>query len=160
MAKHKMGKRVTPDEEAWVARLLEAKKSVVTIVRKTGISRSRIYELRNNPPPPKRLPTTPLQHEAYDRCQFRSEEYPQGDHTWMSPGIEAQRYEDQAFCKEVFYEDADPESMPTVRHILTCYFCRYREEWSTEGVPIVERAFGEQLSLVTKKTPYKEETPG
>ena len=34
----------------------------------------------------KKLPVTPLQQEAFERCQVRSEEYPDGDHGWMERG--------------------------------------------------------------------------
>ena len=85
MEKHKKGKRVKPSQAQEASELLKTK-SVAAVGRITGISKSKLYLIRNNPPPfvpGKRLPATPHQQGLYERCQLRSEEYPHGDHVWM-----------------------------------------------------------------------------
>ena len=67
----------------------------------------------------KHRPTTPLQQEAWDMCQ-------EGDHVWMTPEGESQRYRDQAFSEVVVSLATDDRW----RHTATCYFfTEHIEEW-------------------------------
>lgn len=138
MAIHKKGKRVTPDEEASVARLIEAKKSVATILRETGIGRSKIYELKNNPPPAKRRPANSLQQKLYKKCQLRSKKYPYGDHSWMNEERFGEAY---TIIRRRKKRPASPDDVKTLGYAplgwrtsttrRECWFCGY----TTKRVP-------------------------
>ena len=74
---------------------------------------------------PGQTPATPIQQEAWDRCQ-------NGDHSWMIP---ESKFEGQSFTRETRYESPQetaqyaPEEplwpTPTIRHTDTCYHCGY-----------------------------------
>ena len=84
---------------------------------------------------PMHLPVTPLQQEAFERCQVRSEEYPDGDHGWMERGerfvdcysptcVSAGEYPTGELIVEAYGKRT------TTR---TCWFCRFttepKDEW-------------------------------
>ena len=48
LARHKPGKKVSPAEERLVNDLFEQNKSVLTVMRITGISRSKLYLMRDD----------------------------------------------------------------------------------------------------------------
>ena len=101
------------------------------------LDRTTLNRLRRRQrfPSPMHLPVTPLQQEAFERCQVRSEEYPEGDHGWMVRG-------------ELFVDCYTPACLsggeyPTGELIeekygkrtttRTCWFCGFttepRDEW-------------------------------
>lgn len=129
MVKHKNGKRVKGSEEREVEGLLSQGKGVPAVVRETGISRSKVYDLRKlflakAAERAEKSPGNPIQEQAWAMCRL-------GDHDWMTSVMGMQRYKDQAFSEKVILEPTDAEGMVTVRHIKTCYRCHHQEQWST-----------------------------
>lgn len=95
MIKHKKRKWLSASEKREVYDLLDRGKKVPAIVRETGISRTKVYELKNEPRPTvpeMRLPANLLEQDIRDRCEIRSDEYPEGDHSWMKEDRLADMY--------------------------------------------------------------------
>ena len=96
------------------------------------LDRTTLYQMRRRQrsPSPMHLPVTPLQQEAFERCQVRSEEYPNGDHGWMERGerfvdcysptcVSAGEYPTGELIEEAYGKRT------TTR---TCWFCRFTTE--------------------------------
>jgi hypothetical protein len=72
----------------------------------------------------RRQPATPLQQEAWEKCQ-------QGDHSWM---IGSSVFDGHAFTEsrrqetpeETEEEPPEEKGRPIVRYTYTCYFCGYQ----------------------------------
>jgi hypothetical protein len=95
MPEHKPRTKVSAREKQNVLAMLDRGKGVHTIVRETGISRSKVYAIKKEYTAVSKYPRTPLQEEAWGRCQ-------QGDHTWMT-GPDQDRFADHAFEIKVIW---------------------------------------------------------
>ena len=101
------------------------------------LDRTTLYQMRRRQrfPSPMHLPVTPLQQEAFERCQVRWEEYPDGDRGWMERGerfvdcysttcVSAWEYPTGELIEEAYGKRT------TTR---TCWFCRFptepKDEW-------------------------------
>ena len=94
-----MGKRLSNEEKVLIYELHKKGVSDMRIANQVcmrfeteTLDRSTIHRCRQRFPSlrkkllVKKLPVTPLLQEAFERCQVRSEEYPDGDHAWMERG--------------------------------------------------------------------------
>ena len=84
-----------------------------------------------------RLPQTPTQQAAWERCQIRSERYPKGDHSWMI----GDRFADSFTVNDL--DDPLPkgefvrESEGWFTTSSTCWFCSFTTEPKRDWGPIL-----------------------
>ena len=132
---HKIGKRITKSEATEVLALLDRRKSKSAVARETGISRSKVYELRKDKQAQDAMhsvmkPASPLQEEAWALCRV-------GSHQWMTAVNGLRRYKDQAFSEKVSRGAPAPNGMVKVFHVKSCFRCGHEEKWDVK-VPAVE----------------------
>ena len=143
-----MARPLTNDEITMIRQLGEkgasdkviADRVCMTFNRET-LDRSTIHRHRQRFPSlrkklsPIHLPVTPLQLEAFERCQVRSEEYPEGDHGWM---VRGERFVDCYTPKclsggEYPTGELIEEAYGKRTTTRTCWFCEFttdpRDEW-------------------------------
>ena len=83
--------------------------------------------------PTMRLPATPTQQAAWERCQIRSERYPKGDHKWMIGDRFADSFTVNQLDEDLTRGELVEESEGWFTTSSTCWFCGFttepRDEW-------------------------------
>ena len=135
-----MALRVSIEEKARILELMGAGASDKEISDKIcrefdrdTLDRSTIRRIRQKMAlsPTMRMPVTATQQGPWERCQIRSERFPEGDHSWMigdwtTDSFSVEQLEE--LPKGEMFKDS--EGWATV--IRTCWFCSFtkeRREW-------------------------------
>jgi len=132
MKNHRKRSWVRPQEETEIYDLLDRGKSVLAIVRETGRSSSKIYEMKNSPRTSQQLPANIVEQGLRDRCN-------ESAHGWMEEDRFAGEY---YWIEQVSVEEqpASPDDFKRIGHFIsgrrkckttkTCWNCRTTKEAS------------------------------
>ena len=112
------------------------------------LDRSTIHRYRQQSPSLrkklllKKLPVTPLQQEAFERCQVRSERYPEGDQGWMTWG---ERFVDSYTVNWLSGADWPKGELVVEAYgkwstTRACWFCGFTTEARDEWGPVLVAA--------------------
>ena len=150
-----MARPVTNDEITWMHHLDEEGASDKVIAdqicrefNRETLDRSTIHRHRQQFPSLrkklllKKLPVTPLQQEAFERCQVRSERYPEGDHGWM---IRGERFVDSYTVNWLSGADWPKGELVVEAYgkwttTRACWFCGFTTEARDEWGPVLVAA--------------------